>query len=631
MPRKVNKRKKKPAIKNQGKIKVLPEYYQIVWSEIHDRYHEELKKCAIEFPKEYRNRVLFSIEEQFNVSSLDEKYNILKRTLIEIESELKRVVSKHSVFYWLHVYRRIAPYLADDLGNNTSEETVIVVRGYLEQAIYKYGSLKKSDDYSVSTEVEFSDILGGYLLNIMKKNLTKEEVKRYADLLSKSNQLVLTEFSEATIFDIYYLEGIAYQYWYVLAKMRALGKGIDATITSDGYINENRSDEQDLLITSFDKRNVDNSASFGMTTNVGTLVKSELGETNNTIFCALLNPLRYKISDLGINPNGYDFSPNFLPFFVNVDLFYDSHKYLEKKFKRKFGFGLLELCQIIFVLSHIAISRTDHKTHKQDSRKGNEWLKIYSKLQRGYHVYPLSYEELLGLISDCVREYKEDGVIKTSNVESDLNDILNFIILDESKQNNLGVWSNGPKPILSECDGMYIFDYSSIYYFLNNIFFGLRHYDSANKKGFEFEDSLCDLAKNNGFNVILNSDVVKTDTQKREVDVGIRIEDKLYLFECKCFERPLDFDIGEPRTINHRIQELDKKLDQADTLRDFIIKNPIGNNYDFSWAKEVHSYVVSSYTEWIWSHDQRLWNSCQNVPRILSAYEVISLLKSEKV
>lgn len=171
MPRKVNKRKKKPAIKNQGKIKVLPEYYQIVWSEIHDRYHEELKKWAIELPKEYRNRVLFSIEEQFNVSSLDEKYNILKRILIEIESELKRVVSKHSVFYWLHVYRRIAPYLADDLGNNTSEETVIVVRGYLEQAIYKYGSLKKSDDYAASTEVEFSDILGGYLLNIMKKKL----------------------------------------------------------------------------------------------------------------------------------------------------------------------------------------------------------------------------------------------------------------------------------------------------------------------------------------------------------------------------------------------------------------------------------------------------------------------------
>jgi hypothetical protein len=609
---------------------VMPEYYHIVWSYIYQSYSRELDENAVAKPTAFRKNILLNIKDKFNLANVSEKYIILNDILPVIESEFNRIISKHSVFYWLHIYRRIAPNLVSELGNNTDEETVIVVRNHLEQAIYKYGSLSKFDDYALSSDIEFKDILGGLLVECLENNLSKEQVNLYANEIKKNKQWVLTSFEKESLFNIYYLEGVAYQYWYILAKMRAIGKNIDATIDIHGVINEHRSEEQDSLILSFDTRNSENSASFGMTSNVGTFVKSELGDVNSTIFCALVNSKRYTLSDQGVNAGAYDFSPNFLPFFINADSFYNSHKYLEEKFSKRFGFGLLELCEMLKLLSKVAISSSDNHTLKVMGGKNNDWLRIYSHFQRGYKVYALTYDELKFELNKCLDQLTNTGMSTGSNLESQFEDIIKFLTIDDSNQKNIGIWSNGPKPVLMKSNNMYILEYTSIYYLLKNLFFGLRHYDPKNKKGFEFEDSLCELARKNRFDVILDSTEIKTQSQQREVDVGVRVGDKLFLFECKCFERPLNFDIGEPKTINHRIEELDKKLVQADTLREFVMENRKGTNYDFSWATEIYSYVVSPYTEWVWSKDERLWSSNPDIPRIVSVHEVIELLKSEK-
>lgn len=631
MPRKSKSRKKKSTKKKSSKTLVLPEYYKLVWEHIHQEFSSELNENAVTKPTYFRKKILLKVKDDFNLADISAKYKMLSELLPVIESEFNRVLSKHSVFYWLHIYRRIAPHLASELGNNTDEETVIVVRSHLEQAIYKYGSLSINDDYALSSDIEFKDILGGLLIEIMENNLSEGQVKAYVDVIKKKKQWVLTSFSKNSIFDMYYLEGVAYQYWYILAKMRAIGKSIDATIDIHGVINEHRSEEQSLLIKSFDTRNSENSPSFGMTSNVGTFVKSEIGDVNNTIFCPMINSNRYTLSDLGINAGKYDYSPNFIPFFINSESFYNSHKYLEKKFAKKFGFGLLELCEMLQLLSWVAVSSSVvNNSFKKMNGKNDLWSYIYNHFQRGYKVYALTYEELKIELKQCLAQFKQRGTLTLSNLEEQFDKIIEFVTLKESCQENIGIWSNGPKPILIQSSDVYILEYSSIYYLLQNLFFGLRHYDSKNMKGFEFEDSLCELATNNGFDVVLDSTEIKTQDKNREVDVGVRIGDKLYLFECKCFERPLNFDIGNPKTINNRTEELDKKLQQADTLREFVIENSKGTNYDFSWATEVHSYVVSPYTEWVWSKEKRLWSSNPDIPRILSVYEVIEFLKSEK-
>ncbi|CAK6611873.1 TPA: hypothetical protein ACHWKL_001075 [Providencia stuartii] len=630
MPRKKNNRKKNNKKKSSNKTMFFPEYYQLVWSEIHDKYEDEIREAYVVGSKGFLRDILMPVKNEFNTSNNSVKYNILRDACIKVEAEFERVLSKHSVFYWLHIYRRIAPYLAQDIGNNTDEETVIVVRSHLDQAIYKFGELSKNDDYSLSSDVEFNDILGGMLYDSMRKHLPKSTVDFYACKIKEEKQWVLTSFSEQSIIDIYYLEGIAYQYWYLLAKMRAIGKNISSMIDDFGVINEFRTDEQKFLIESFDRRNSENSPSFGMTSNVGTFIPSQIDDVNNTIFCAMMNSMRYELSSFGFQGLNEKFSPNFIPFFINGNSFYDSHKYLERKFANKFNFGLLEFCQLIKILSNISLSSDRFLKIKNVSEDFRELMFIYNNFQRGYKIYSICRSELKSSIIEIYDNLKAKESIRKSSLDSQLDDILDFIILKEGGQKNIGIWSNGPKPILIESCGNYILEYSSIYYIFKNLFFGLRNYDSKNKKGFEFEDSLCDLLKMEGFDVILNSSIIKIGDNKREVDVGVRLNNKLYLFECKCFERPLNFDIGDPDTIKYRVEELDKKLAQADTLVDFITNNIKGDNYDFSWATDISSYVVSSYTEWIWSKEKRLWSKNPTIPRIVSVYEALKLLKLDK-
>lgn len=630
MPRKKNNRKKNNKQKSSNKTIFIHEYYQLVWSDIHDEYKDEINEAYITGSKEFLRNTLVPVKSEFNTSGNSVKYNILRDAYIKVEAEFERVLSKHSVFYWLHIYRRIAPYLASEIGNNTDEETVIVVRSHLDQAIYKFGDLSKDDDYSLSSDVEFNDILGGMLYDSIKKHYPKSKIDLYACKIKEEKQWVLTSFSEESIVNIYYLEGIAYQYWYLLAKMRAIGKNISTMIDDFGVINEFRTDEQKFLIESFDKRNSENSPSFGMTSNVGTFIPAQIDDVNNTIFCAMINSMRYELSSLGFRGLSGKFSPNFIPFFINGDSFYDAHKYLEEKFLSKFNFGLLEFCQLIKILSNISLSSDGFLNIKNISKDISTLMFIYHNFQRGYKVYSISRSELKSSIIEIFDDLQAKKSIRTSSLDSQLDDILNFITLNEDGQKNIGIWSNGPKPILIESCGNYILEYSSIYYIFKNLFFGLRNYDSKNKKGFEFEDSLCDLLRMEGFDVILDSEIIKIGDEKREIDAGVRLNNKLYLFECKCFERPLNFDIGELNTIKYRVEELDKKLTQADTLIDFITNNIKGDNYDFSWATDISSYVVSSYTEWIWSKEKRLWSKDPTIPRIVSVYEVLKLLKSDK-
>lgn len=626
MPRKKSTRKKK----SNNKSIVIQEYYQPVWIDIHNDFHDEINDAYLVKSKEFRKKILLKIKDEFNDSDNSNQYNLLRDATVEIESEFERVLSEHSVFYWLHIYRRIAPYLVEELGNNTHEETVIVVRSHLEQAIYKYGQLSKDDDYALSSDVEFTDILGGMLYQSIKKRLPKTKIEQYASKIRDEKQWILTSFSMKSIVEIYYMEGIAYQYWYLLAKMRAIGKNIIASIDDSGTINEFRTDEQEYLIESFDSRNSANSPSFGMTSNVGTFVVSQIKDNTNTIFCAMMNSMRYELSSFGYQGVSAKFSPNYIPFFINGDLFYESHKYLEAKFKRKFKFGLFEFCQLIKILSNMSLSSDIFSNLKNVSKNNARLMFIYHNFQRGYKVYSIDRNEIKSSIIDGLNRLNKKGSSKTSSLELQLDNILDFITLREGGQSNIGIWSNGPKPILIESCGKYILEYSSIYYMFKNLFYGLRNYDSNNKKGFEFEDSLCEVLRREGFDVILDSFIIKKGDLKREIDAGVRLNDKLYLFECKCFERPLNFDIGNIETLNHRMEELDKKLTQADTLIDFVIENKTGDNYDFSWAKDISSYVVSSYTEWIWSIDERLWSSDKGIPRIVSVYEVLKLLRSAK-
>ena len=163
------------------------------------------------------------------------------------------------------------------------------------------------------------------------------------------------------------------------------------------------------------------------------------------------------------------------------------------------------------------------------------------------------------------------------------------------------------------------------------------HYYYPTDHGWQFEGALERLMHNigmfdrqdaltaEGFERSKDGEIVANSGKMREIDASVRIGDQLVLFECRSIERPLDFELGSPKTLATRCEFLDEKIEQAITLREFILAHPTGRNYDFGWAKTVSTFVVSPFVEWVWERSDHLWHD-KSVPRILQADEAISYL-----
>jgi len=146
-------------------------------------------------------------------------------------------------------------------------------------------------------------------------------------------------------------------------------------------------------------------------------------------------------------------------------------------------------------------------------------------------------------------------------------------------------------------------------------------------RGTIFERTFRDALERRGFD-IKAGELTAVDNSKRELDAGVIVDGRMYLFECVSIERPLDYEIGKPRTMAIRQGRLSEKLTQAKSLHEFLSRNPKGRNYDFSEVQEFVWIVVSPFVEWIWDWSSDLWLDSKT-PRILAPNEVLSLLGAE--
>lgn len=272
---------------------VLPEYYQLVWFFIHQNHDELLRQRNIIEPRRFRQNLVLKHFQACDTSDTHSQYENLRIVQDKIEGELREVVAQKSAFFWLHIYRRIAPVLSSEIGNRTDEITRLETRAIAEQAIFKYGKLVESKDVVLSNSIKFELILGGLLIKILNSMLGSEAVNLYKSYLSRKPQWVLSDFSENDIATIYYIEGLSYQYWYVSAKLRACGKGVNIRKTTNGDLFELRTDEQDDLIISYDNRCKNNDFNHGFASNVGTFVCPGAIKEADTIFfvCRMFDKL----------------------------------------------------------------------------------------------------------------------------------------------------------------------------------------------------------------------------------------------------------------------------------------------------------------------------------------------------
>jgi hypothetical protein len=137
--------------------------------------------------------------------------------------------------------------------------------------------------------------------------------------------------------------------------------------------------------------------------------------------------------------------------------------------------------------------------------------------------------------------------------------VIDSISLNEDLQRKVSPWSNGPRSVVIPTDGICMLDLVSVPALLSSIFVFMT--DEFGESGTVFERLFREALARRDLDV-RSGVLIANDGSERELDAGVLLGKRLYLFECVSVERPLDYEIGRPRTLKIRRERLAAKLER---------------------------------------------------------------------
>ena len=539
---------------------------------------------------------------------------------------MQKRLRRHSVFFWLHMYRRIAPRLSSGHDNKLDWVTTRLVREIAECAISKFGSLTDNLDIGRSKALLPSRILGGRFERDLK-SLGEEMRRKVVRSVQDNDEFVLIDFKPQDYVNMMAVEGLSYEYWLTTARLRSLGKGDVQHIDGDGSFSHVEQPELDELISSFDARASEHQH---FTSTVGAFVPGA-SKSEAAIYSRVYNVkgecLDQFFQDFGLPIESGNAEPitNFLPSLFPIDPYLGSHAFLCRPFKEARGYSLES-----FLLAIAAIGRRVLAPEKAIAQyMGGDTQAIaramLNSLRRCYTVVDGDMESLRRSLLWYLREFFDLQPSQILRLESEIDLVLDDLRLTSESEAALSLWSTGPRKLIVPHGPATILDLEAVYPLLVTLFVKMAH--SPSLRGSAFEEAFRKQLSQRRY--VLFQRRFETSEGLRETDASVRIGNELWLIEAHSMERPLDFEIGNPRTLNVRNEQLGRKLRQVANLADRLRTHPSGSNYDVSWATRIEHCVVSPFTEWIWSLDPILWIQ-PGTPRILSVGEVLTLLNKKR-
>jgi hypothetical protein len=300
-------------------------------------------------------------------------------------------------------------------------------------------------------------------------------------------------------------------------------------------------------------------------------------------------------------PDNESFVPNFVTAQIDIWSFRNAHFFLRDAFKKRTGISLDAYLLCLWALSNIALLPARvifvQRAANNDllDPKSPLFANFLNILQRAYTLFEHDHTGLVDEILFRAGAFNRPGF--DCNAE-DVDTCIRELILSADSQEQIALWSGGRRFPLIPFGEVFVVDLQGIPSLLETLFFRVQHDQTA--RGTVFEDAFRGALAAEGFVLAQAGEIVSASGEKREIDASVRLGEELYLFECRSIERPLDFELGRPKTLEARRRFLDSKVDQVLSLRDFITTNPSGRNYDFQWAKTISALVVSPFIEWIW-------------------------------
>jgi hypothetical protein len=618
----------------EGPRVVTQFYYSQTFPYLMLKHQAEIRWRMFEVPLDLRHRELVPQLSALGESTGDPAWQVFRTYLDKIEAEIAALVREHSTSFWFHLYRRIRPMLADLHDQKTDDVTVTLVRRIAELAFAKHGALEKADDLGLIMRTRLETFLDGAWYEAMTLAFggKKLKAKKAYQELRDTQQIVMTNFRQSDLCDVYEIEGLCYEYWWAAAVMRSIGKG--SIFKWDPELRKQRYKDtgvNPLAFELYDQRNSENS---GFRTRLGTWLDEEnAGEADaakgERIHFAQLRPnpkpTEYPAWNKVTRSVGRGYDPiNFEIGSFSLTQFRTENSFMAAAFKEKHG---IELDAVLFAVWAAAFFGTyvgvtfNRRTIEQ--RTSITMQNFTNLMFRGYSLLNFDLDHFASEALSFAKALEHEITFP----EAEVRKAVEFISLSGAAQKHIGLWSGGKRPILVPSMGSIMIDLAAIIPALQTLFFGVR---KAHAGGESFENAVRNAVRARGLDLCLQGPIKWQAGNPREVDAAVRIGDRLILVECFSYEMPLDFEIGKPSVFDRRKAFILEKVNQARSLAERIVAEPKGTNFDVTWAKSIEWRVVSPFVEFAWQIDEPLYDAA-GLPRVLQVRELLDHLTDDAV
>ncbi len=122
------------------------------------------------------------------------------------------------------------------------------------------------------------------------------------------------------------------------------------------------------------------------------------------------------------------------------------------------------------------------------------------------------------------------------------------------------------------------------------------------------------------------------DGTSRQVDASFEKGDILIIAECKAIAQSLGYARGDATAQKYRMDKLSEAFAQVDDKAQWLAARPVGRNYRVgSHIRWICPLVVTPFTEFMPSLDQKLWLHVLREARVMKPSELLEALKSGEI
>lgn len=603
-----HKKSRKKETKNQrNECPIVIEYYTRPFILL----HQELDNDDLEF-KHFSRRQSFWRSVPLGKYNPENARPLLVKYLKALERDLSNLLSKQSIAYWLHLYRRLAP---TPITEDKRPVTIYLVRAILEAGIMKYARFSPCNRVGLTSEVPIDQIMGGILIR-KEFELEKNIIKNSAP------QLVLTDFGLRELSEFYLIEKLCYEVWWSMAVLRGLGKGAPLIVEESSFdIHTAPSDELRKLIEIYDNRIGKHGYDASATGTVFFPIKSENQESGDILIPIYnvvgikykdINKLFLKLFKIKVESPAYG-QFNFIWDIFELRNYYRFHKPFANGFKQKHEISLESVmaviaalwCRVNFLWSIVGapiVFRHWQKAYEGPYEK--EFIRNEIK-----NFFPMAKKTL---------DFNDNDLH-----DLDLNGAIDFFTLSENKRSIIDIGYPGPHMIFLPFGSDRVFiDYAWISRRLYHLFWDVNIPEQ------KFKGDLLEMYVRGGQSILPIGPCKSYSGEERQIDAAFEVGDSLVIIECRAVGRAISFERGDPEAIKFRIRKINKALEKIDETATWLAQNPEGRNYNIKKFSYIIPIAITPFNEFIPSLDSKYWLT-ENLPRILTPVEFKEALEKD--